>query len=78
MASSVELEKLFGRAAADKEFRAHLVADPNKAAKDLGITITAEQAASIKGAKHAIDVHGQSTDLRLKAAAASLIAGVWI
>ncbi len=50
MASPQEMGDLLGKALADAEFRASLMADPTKAAVALGISLTDEQVAGLKEA----------------------------
>ncbi len=48
MATKEQIADLLGKALADSEFRASLVADPAKAAAALGISLTDEQVAGLK------------------------------
>ncbi len=48
MATEKEIYELLGRMLSDPEFRKGLLEDPQKAAGDLGITLTEEQAAALK------------------------------
>ena len=47
-ASDREIFEIIGRAVADKNFRAVLLEDPQKAAESLGYSLTAEQITSLK------------------------------
>ncbi len=49
MATEKELQELIGRAMADPEFRALLIADPAKVAAEAGCTLTQEQVAALTG-----------------------------
>lgn len=59
MATEKEMYELLGRAMTDSEFRAKLIADPAKTAKEAGYTLTPEQVDAVKKA----DLKGQSEDL---------------
>jgi hypothetical protein len=48
MATEEEMYALIGRAVADPEFRSKLTADPEGAAKEVGVTLTEEQLATLK------------------------------
>jgi hypothetical protein len=48
MASQKEIQDLIGKAMADAEFGASLLADPAKAAKSLGYDLTEDQVAGFK------------------------------
>ena len=48
MATEKEMYELLGRALANAEFRTALAADPQKAAAELGFSLTEDQAAGIK------------------------------
>ena len=48
MATEKEMYELIGRAVVDAEFRKKLLADTEKAAKEAGYTLTAEQVAALK------------------------------
>ena len=48
MATEKELSDLLGRALLDAGLRSRLLADPLGAARELGISLTAEQAAGLK------------------------------
>jgi hypothetical protein len=50
MATEKELSELIGRAVTDLDFRAKLVEDPAKAAKEAGCDITEEQLAGLQAA----------------------------
>ena len=54
MTTEQELHGLIGRAVVDKEFRARLAADPVVAAAEVGVALTAAEAAGLK----AEDGHG--------------------
>ncbi len=61
MADQKEISEILGKAMADAEFRASLVADPGKAAAAFGVSLTEEQAAGLKasdlsGAAEGLDV----------------------
>jgi hypothetical protein len=53
MASQKEMYEVLGRALADAEFRAALMADPFKAVKEAGYELTEEQMAMLKQADFA-------------------------
>jgi hypothetical protein len=59
MATQKEMHELLGRAVADAGFRASLVEDPEKAAKEAGFDLTEEQLAALKQT----DLKGFSADL---------------
>jgi hypothetical protein len=59
MATEKEIHELIGRMVADSDFRASLVADPEKAVKDAGYELTEEQMAALKER----DLKALSTDL---------------
>jgi hypothetical protein len=59
MATEKEMYELLGRAMADNEFRAKLIADPAKTVKEAGYTLTAEQLDAVKKT----DLKGLSEDL---------------
>lgn len=48
MASEREIYEIIGRAVADKKFRTALMENPEKAAQDLGYSLTSEQISSLK------------------------------
>jgi hypothetical protein len=48
MATEKEMYELIGRAVANAEFRAKLMAEPEQAAKEAGYTLTAEQLAALQ------------------------------
>ncbi len=48
MATQKELNELIGRMVADPDFRAALMADPEKAVKEAGYDLTQEQLAQLK------------------------------
>jgi hypothetical protein len=48
MAEQKAIYEVLGKALADSEFRAGLIADPAKAAASMGYTLTAEQVAALK------------------------------
>jgi hypothetical protein len=48
MATDKEMYELLGRALADADFRAACAEDPEKAAADLGFSLTEEQLAGLK------------------------------
>ena len=59
MATKKQIHELIGRAVADPTFRASLVEDPEKAARDAGYELTEGQLAALKQA----DLEGFSADL---------------
>jgi hypothetical protein len=59
MATQKQIHELIGRAVADPEFRAGLVEDPEKAAKEAGFDLTEEQMAALKR----VDVKGFGEDV---------------
>jgi hypothetical protein len=63
VATEKELVELLGRALADEAFRARLFDDPQRAARDVGCALTAEQLAALK----ALDVQtiAEALDERL-------------
>lgn len=63
MATKKEMYELIGRIVADADFRASLVADPEKAAKDAGYDLTEEQLAGLK--KQDLEALGTDLDERL-------------
>ena len=48
MAREQELHRVIGRAVVDKEFRTRLAADPVVAAAEVGVVLTAEEAAGLR------------------------------
>ncbi len=50
MATQKEMYELMGRALTDADFRTALTEDPGKAAADLGIDLTQDQAEALKSA----------------------------
>jgi len=59
MATEKEMHEVIGRTVADPDFRAKLVADPEKALKEAGYDLTEEQMAALKQ----VDLEGFSADL---------------
>ena len=48
MTTEQRLHQVIGRAVVDKEFRARLAADPVAAAAEVGVALTAEEAAGLR------------------------------
>ena len=79
MANKQQLEALLGRAAANRTFRTKLVAQPQAAAKELGVTLTPAQVTTFKGAKSELSQGaGKTSAAAIKKAAAGILAAVWL
>lgn len=75
MATNAELHSLLAKAAASKTFRDKVAADPDAAAKSIGITLDQAQLKAFKD--NAAKIKASNSDLKISDKVAKLLA-IWV